>query len=141
MGQFFMVQILRTAVLWLALCAGASAEDYWALNLGSYHFDRSTPLNETNLGAGYGRKSVYCGGEAGAYWNSHDKLAVYGLGFCETPGDLSLGVFAGAATGYQDIPDHYHGVIPIAGLQIGAGPVLLRVNKEVAFLSWRFLIE
>ena len=140
-----MAYLGRILVLLLSMTTPALAEDFWTLNMGSYHFDRTNPLNETNLGAGYGRKSTYCGGEGGAYWNSHDKLAVYGLGFCETPDRwsdvVSGGVFLGAATGYQDIPGHFHGVIPIAGLQVTTGPVMLRVNKEVAFFSLRFPIE
>lgn len=130
----------------VALSGPVAAEDFLTINMGSYHFDRSNPLNETNLGAGFGRKwTEICGAETGAYWNSHDKLAIYGLGFCETPDRWSTtfqtGLFLGAASGYQDIPDNYHGVIPIAGLQLTAGPVMLRVNKEVAFLSWRLPIE
>ena len=126
----------------LVLASGpAWAEDFWTVNLGSYHFDRTKPLNETNLGLGYGRKGDYCGAEGGTYWNSHDKLAVYGVGICETKGLFKAGVFLGAATGYQDIPGHYHGVIPIAGLQLTAGPVQLRVNKEVAFFQFRFAVK
>ena len=110
--------------------------------MGSYHLDRTNPLNETNLGAGYGLKPTrYCGGEGGAYWNSHDKLALYGIGFCETPGPFRAGAFIGAATGYQAIPGHIHGVIPIGGLQLTAGPVMLRANKEVLFFSLRFPIQ
>ena len=132
---------LLSALLTSGIPSCAAAEDYWALNLGSYHFDRNNPLNETNLGFGYGRVWNYCGGEAGAYWNSHDKLAVYGLGFCQTKGPLGIGAFLGAATGYQDIPGHYHGLIPIGGFQLSAGPAMLRINKEVAFLSLTFPIK
>ena len=119
----------------------ASAGNFWVANIGSYHFDRTNPLNEINLGAGFGRKSEFCGGEIGGYWNSHDRFAVYGVGFCETPGTVRAGLFLGAASGYQQIPDNRHGVIPIAGLQVTAGPVQLRVNAEVAFLQLRFEIE
>lgn|GEM_PF-6085560 len=141
-GSCLVNTVLRVMLCLLISAIPLRAEEYWSLNAGSYHADRSNPLNETNLGAGYGRKLTrYCGGEAGAYWNSHDKLALYGLGFCETPGTVRAGVFLGAASGYQDIPGHVHGVIPIAGLQVTAGPVMVRVNKEVAFFSLRFAIK
>jgi len=123
------------------LCQPAVAEEFWSLHTSSYHFDRDKGLNETNFGLGYGQKGQYCGGEVGGYWNSHDKLAAYGLGFCETKGPVSVGAFVGAASGYQDIPDHVHGVIPVAGLQVTAGPLMVRVNREVAFFSLRFPIE
>jgi len=77
-----MKHVMHAFLLLILTHSAAWAEDYWALNMGSYHFDRSDPLNETNLGAGYGRKWEYCGAEGGAYWNSHDRLAIYGLGFC-----------------------------------------------------------
>ncbi len=125
----------------LAVSSPAMSETYWALNLGSYHFDRSQGLNETNLGFGYGRSNGTCGTEGGAYWNSHDKLALYGLGFCETSGQVRIGGFLGAASGYQDIPDNYKGVIPIAGVQLSAGPVLVRLNKEVVFFSYKVSID
>lgn len=125
----------------IMLSQPALAEDYVIANLGSYHFDRTKPLNETNLGFGFARMNGYCGGELGAYWNSHDKLAAYGVGICETPGAVKAGVFLGVATGYQDIPDNYHGIIPIAGLQLTAGLVQLRVNAEVAFFQLRFELE
>lgn len=135
------MRIVKFAALAICCAFPAWGEDYLAVNLGSYHFDRSKPLNETNLGLGYGRMQGYCGGEVGAYWNSHDKLAAYGVGICETKGPVKAGVFLGAASGYQDIPDNYHGVIPIGGLQFTAGPVQLRINAEVAFLQLRFELE
>lgn len=137
---------LVQAVLLLALTGSAAfSADYWALNVSSYHFDRSNPLNESNLGLGYGRKSESCGTEAGGYWNSHDKFTVYGMGFCEMAmrdnDAFRAGAYLGIATGYQDIPDNYRGIIPIIGLQLSAGPVVMRINPEVAFFSLRFPID
>jgi len=133
--------VTKLALILATFGTPLAADDYWVGNLGSYHFDRSKPLNETNLGAGFGRMGEYCGGEVGAYWNSHDKLAAYGFGICETKGTFKAGLFAGLASGYQDIPDNYHGIIPVAGLQLTAGNFQVKLNPEVAFFQVRFDIE
>ena len=100
----------------LALPVAAGADCAVAINVGSYHFDRSHPYNERNYGAG-----VECGRyQAGLYKNSEYRTSVYAFRFFELR--APVGIAAGLVTGYE-----YADVLPAAALTVTAGPARVLV--------------
>jgi len=109
---------------------------YLIASIVSAHINATADLNENNPGLGLGcQLRPAFAVEAGFFEDSYSNTTVYGIGIVTTDiGPLEIGAFAGIAR-YPDadiniaLPS-FHDWIPVAGLQAGIGPVLLRLLPQ-----------
>ena len=135
-----MNKLVIAALILLILAAPiANAGEFWGVvNLASKHVGEDKQLNERNPGLGI----EYAQSEdvtymVGAYRNSHNRKSKYGF-VAYTPvqyRDFSLGVAAGAATGYTRGSDTktlpvVAGLIRWRGERVGVNVMIIPKSKN-----------